>query len=1479
MANVTFKKGLILLVLMGLTLSQSFAQKSGKLKEFSKEFPDFINELDAFMNASENAELKATYKAFSKNAPLLTASEKESIIAISDKMLKKRMRARPHFNQFLGALTQVNLHLSGERLLPEWLAVVSEIVEGSTTKKLGLFCGFSTNLLNESALRSSKAANWLVNTSNYNFKFEMEPIVVFSQPLDLSCSINGGSVDIYGTKGIYYPLSNSWEGIGGTVNWESQGFSKDSVYAIISDYKIDTRKSTLTADSSTFYNKYIFPTPIIGQVINKVASASQKAIYPKFTSYGKDVTLKEIFPNVDYKGGYKMQGKEFIADGGDYAEARIIFKRGGKAVFVANAKRFNIGTDRITSKSSGIKIFFDNDSIYHSNLQFKYINSERKLQLYRDKQGLSGAPMLNTYHNLTMDFELLEWGIDGEMITFGSLPGTAESAVNFESVDMYLKSRFETMQGVDAVHPLMLVNRYVKAKNEEKFYVEDFAKFIGFPLMQVQHYLLNLANKGFVFYDFAEERITVQPMLYNYINAASEIGDYDVISFNSKVGSSGSGIVVNAALNIESKDLMITGIPLIELSDKRAIHLIPSGGKLIVKKNRDFIFNGQIYAGKGRLNLFGKKFEFHYDDFKIDLNEIDSVQLSVPIIPIQKDMYGNEVLTKVKTVIEAVTGDLRIDDPSNKSGIKKDSFPEFPIFRSFEDSYAYYDKSSNYNGVYSRDNFSFHLQAFTIDSLDDYTGKGLAFPGSFQSGGIFPTFNDTLRLQDDYSLGFSRNTPPDGFAMYGGKAKYNNEISLSDKGLRGKGNFEYLTAKASSDNIFFFPDSTNLYTKTFAITEVASGIEFPEVSNTETYAHYSPYQDKLDVEGRGNDFDFYKGQASFTGDLLMQPTGLTANGIMLLDKAEVSSNLFAYNASWFGADTASLNVFDNAKKVAFKAKNLRTYIDLQMRQGIFHSNGSGSYVELPANQYICYIDQLNWDMDEELLALGDESAESRGSEFISIHPNQDSLNFVAKTADYSLKDYIINAKGVEDISVADAIIYPDSGIVTVAKKAVIQTLYGATILANDLTEYHSFTNAAVDIKSAINYTASGDYSYTDAMNNKQKIFFKEIRVGEDTITVARGDVETDKPFHINNKFEFKGSLNLFADRKNLIFDGYFMANHSCAVIEKEWVKFKSEINPKEVLISLGETLYNDEQDLVSTALVMSLDSTDIYSSFLSKKDRAIDLDILKAGTTLKYDSKQAAYIVGGADSISNYFMLYDKSCKTTGFGSADFGIDLGQIGLKTIGKINHDIKSKEKEFEGFFMLDFFFSKEAMDVMVKDVYSAPGDGVFEYDDLFAANLARTVGKEEADILMVDLEIKDEFVDFPQEMNHTLSFTKTKFKWDNKNKAYVAKGEVGLGNIYKNQLNGLLDAYIIIEKGRNTDVLTVYLQTEFYDEYYFNYKNGVMKAWSTNEDFNIAIREVSDGKRKSDGENGAPSYRYMLAKEEVTLRFLKEAKKKY
>jgi hypothetical protein len=1195
------------------------------------------------------------------------------------------------------------------------------------------------------------------------------------------------------------------------------------------------------------------------------------------------VVIAEVFPDVDYKGGYILKGKEFIADGGNYAEARIILKRNEKPIIIANANRFNIGNDKISSQLAAVKVFFDNDSIYHSALKFTYIDSKRKLELYRAKNGVSESPLINTYHQLTMDCELLEWNIDHDMIFFGSLPGASISTAYFESTNNYSEARYQQLHGMDKIHPLILIRNYIREKGEDLIFVEDFARYAKYPLTQIKHYLTNLSNKGFLYYDYGEQRVKVLPKLNNYLEAKSGKGDYDVISFKSEVpGKTGTmQIQINSALNITTKDLNILGVPEITISDSQRVYMYPIGGRIVIKKNRDFVFAGQVSTGNGRFNLFGKDFYFHYDSFWVDLKRIDSLQLSVPLMPIQRDMYGDEILTRVKTVIEAVTGDLRIDHPTNKSGLRKDSFPGYPVFQSYANSYTYYDRKSIHDGVYDRSRVSFDLQPFTIDSLENFSGKGLWFAGTFESAGIFPIFDDTLRLQKDYSLGFKRGTPKDGFDIYSGKGTYFSEIKLSNKGIEGSGKLDYLTSSSSSDKILFFPDSTNLHTKQFNLLKVKEGIEFPEANNTRTYVHFEPYNDVMNIYKKEEEFSMFDGKTTFDGNVELRPTGLTGSGIMKLEQAEVTSNLFTYNAVFFNTDTANLVVHaDNLGSVAFQSKNLRTHIDLEEKLGIFYSNGSESYVELPENQYLCYIDQLKWDMQQKYLELGETGKAAKGTEFVSSHPQQDSLSFFAKTATYSLQDYVIHAAGVEEIEVADATIFPDSGIVTVEKKAHINILKNAIIEVNNLTKHHTFKNSIANIKGKNSYSGFGDYTYKDELNKEQNIFFNEIKVDNNKTTIARGSVDEATSFKLGAKFSFKGNVNLIANDKYLTFDGYFKMDHQCSFMPIEWVKFRSEVAPDNITLELDSVVINDDDDKLSIGLIMSADSSNIYSTFLNRKNRSIDIDLLEASYFLYYDSQELAFVVSGYDSLSNAFYFYDKQCKTKGDGLMDLGISLGRVEVETAGFVEQNILSGNNEMRIFMLLDFFFSDKALKIMAEDIFLSPGMEDYDFEsEFYGKTLGRIVGEEEAEILLLDLEMEAEFQNFPKALNHTMSFTDLELKWDEKENAYFSEGGIGLGSIGEYQLNSFLDGYIKIKKGRNNDILTIILITESYESYYFNYKSGVMRARSSNPEFNEVIQEMGEGKRKAKQKGGIPAYRYQIAPEQSVDKFVKEMEKRH
>jgi len=1492
LAFITLKKmkNRLIFLLLLCSFSFVFAQKKDKkLSKFSQEREVFLQELDVFISATKNKDLKNVFSQFEENfeAEKFDAKGVKKIIDISNIMLGKRLRPNPHFSNYLKAINQFAFQSDALPKFNNWLAIVDSLLQESTTKRLMVFFVFTENFISSGVLRDSRSAKWYCPSNDYTFEIELgHPYLNFHQNLNLSCFAKGSTIYIYKTKGKYWPLDFKWEGEGGNLDWQKVGYHQDSVFAILANYRLNIKSTNINADSVLFYNKHTFKLPIVGSVKHKieVGGYDKKRSYPYFKSKGKDVVITEVFKDVDYKGGYILKGKQFIADGGDYAEARIILKRNNKPIIIANANRFSIGKNQISSQLSAVKVFFDSDSIYHSALKFTYKNSTRKLELFRARNGISESPLVNTYHQVTIDCEQMEWNIDEDMILFGSLPGTASSTVYFESTNNYLEAKYQQLHGMDKIHPLILIRNYIKDKGEELIFVEDFARYAKYPLVQIQHYLTNLANKGFIYYDYGEQRIRVLPKTHNYLRAKSGKGDYDVIAFKSEVlgGSGGMKMQINSALNITTKDLNILGVPEVTLSDSQRVYLYPTGGRIVVKKNRDFIFSGQISTGNGRFNLFGKDFYFHYDSFWVDLKRIDSLQLSVPLMPIQRDMYGDEILTRVKTVIEGVTGDLRIDHHTNKSGLRKDSFPGFPVFHSKEDSYAYYDKKNIYDGVYDRERVSFHLQKFTIDSLENFTGKGLWFAGTFESANIFPMFDDTLRLQEDYSLGFRRNTPADGFDVYGGKAKYYDEIHLSNNGIKGSGKLEFLTSTSQADNILFFPDSTNLHTQQFNLMAVKEGIEFPEANNTKTYVHFEPYQDVMNIYKKQSEFNMFDAQATLDGDVELRPTGLTGAGIMKLDKAEVSSDFFTYNAEFFNADIADLVVADNVGGTAFRAKGLRTHIDLEEKKGRFNKNATAedSYVELPANQYICYIDQFIWDMKKELLEFGEVSESASGTEFVSVHPYQDSLSFVAKTATYSLQDYVIHTGGVESIEVADAIITPDSGIVTVEKQAIIRTLENATILANSLTKYHTFKNVIADIKGKNKYTASGEYTYKDELKEEQKIYFNDIKVNNDRITIAKGSVDEEDPFKLGAKFSFKGDVNLIAEDKYLTFDGYFKMDHQCSFIPIEWVKFTSEIASDNITLELDSVVFNDDNDRLTTGLVMGADSANIYSTFLNRKNRSIDIDLLTASYFLYYDKQESAFVVSGYDTLSNVFRLYDKQCKTKGDGLMDLGVSLGRIEMETAGFVEHSILSDKNEMRLFMLLDFFFSEKALKIMAEDISLSAGMDEYDFEsEFYGKTLGRIVGKEEAEILLLDLEMLAEFKDFPEKLNHTMSFTDLQLEWDGKENAFYSKGGIGLGNMGKTQINSFLDGYIQIKKGRNNDILTIYLIAESYESYYFNYKSGVMRARSTNVAFNEAIQEMSEGKRKAPHKGGIPAFRYQIAPEQSVDRFVKEMEKRH
>ncbi len=321
--------------------------------------------------------------------------------------------------------------------------------------------------------------------------------------------------------------------------------------------------------------------------------------------------------------------------------------------------------------------------------------------------------------------------------------------------------------------------------------------------------------------------------------------------------------------------------------------------------------------------------------------------------------------------------------------------------------------------------------------------------------------------------------------------------------------------------------------------------------------------------------------------ITLKPTGLWGNGKMEYADAELLSKKFAYKCRLFDADTADVKMFQTGSdNLAMATNGYKTHIDLDKKWGEFKSNGGLSKINFPQNMYIAFMDELDWNIKAKQIELRNtkkktqanlENADIRklididftGSEFISTHPSQDSLKFYSAKASFNLEKNIIYAKGARIIKVADAALFPDSGNVTIYKKAELKTLDNCKIIANVQNKTHLIYNSKADITSRKMYVAQGTYDYINEEKQKFPIYLNKITVTKEIKTFGLGKIPATSNFKLNAAFDFIGNVKLNADTQYLLFNGSFKVNHVCENYSKRWVKFSSYINPLEIYIPIS----------------------------------------------------------------------------------------------------------------------------------------------------------------------------------------------------------------------------------------------------------------------------------------------------------------------
>ena len=1010
---------------------------------------------------------------------------------------------------------------------------------------------------------------------------------------------------------------------------------------------------------------------------------------------------------------------------------------------------------------------------------------------------------------------------------------------------------------------------------------------LGYPPAQVEAMMIRYSTKGYVNYDSETKGVQFYDKLMHHVRAKSRRADYDVIRVASVADKTTD--FNNATLNLLNYDLSIKGVDRIILSDSHRLQIFPGGRRIVMKKNRDFDFAGIVSSGK--MDFHGKNFSFEYDNFTIKMPVIDSLQIWADTK--RKDKLGNKLEARVQTLIETLNGELKIDRPNNKSGIK--SIPKYPIFTSFKESYAYYQKPEIFDNVYKKDDFYFQLEPFEFDSLDDFTNRQINFAGTFSSAGIFQDLQENLTLQEeDYSLGFKRQTGSVGEEAYGGVGTFENQIWLSNYGLRGDGLLKYITSVTKSNDFIFFPDSTNAITQQYDIEEQIGGaVEYPNVTADTVKMHWMPYLNYMDVntiKGK-KPITMFAGIAKHSGSLKYNPNELIGAGKNSFEGANLYSNKMVFKFQEIFADTADFEIAkDLFDALDFSSENLNAYVNFKERKADFKSNEGGSLTVFDVCMYQAFLDRFSWLMDADEVEFssgggevneGADDLQLEGAEFTSIHPEQDSLAFYAKAATYSLTEKRITAKDVEFIQVADAEVFPVDGKVVIKREADMQTLEAAKVVANRKLRYHTINNADIKITGKWNYFGNGLYDYKDENGTVQTIEFDNVAVDSTQQTYAVGEIPEDYTFTLSPHFDYKGKVRLEAVRENLTFTGYSRIKHECKDVNKSWFSFESEIDPKKISIDIDESLKGDDGEPLIASLMIPTDSNTVYTAFLSKPYSKQDIQVTNPTGFLIFDKGSKEYRISTYQKLNerslpgNYVTLNTDNCKSEGEGMLNVAHKLGHVKMLPVGNYKHNSVTGEVEMDMLMTFDFLFDEGAYGEMAKDILSDEElEGVSLERQVYEIGLRDIVGKEKADDMIGKMNLGKN-VRLPDQLRNVLFLNEVKMKYDADDNTFYSKGKIGVGNILKDQVNRKVDGGIIIKLKRTGTDFTIYLEKGPREWYLFNYRSstGFMKVYSTNTDFMSAVDGVKNDKRRIKAGKQNKQYSFIKGSKRMQAQFKK------
>jgi hypothetical protein len=634
--------------------------------------------------------------------------------------------------------------------------------------------------------------------------------------------------------------------------------------------------------------------------------------------------------------------------------------------------------------------------------------------------------------------------------------------------------------------------------------------------------------------------------------------------------------------------------------------------------------------------------------------------------------------------------------------------------------------------------------------------------------------------------------------------------------------------------------------------------------------------------------------ATLDGAINLTPAKLMASGEIDMSDSKVTSNRFNFRSNAIQADTADYNLKSRTTSgYSFLAENVNADINFDSRLANYRLNTGSSMVKFPEIRFFCTMTDFTYDMQKRLLFMEQKEksntmlmtadmllkqsfASLDKPTFFSTNNPNDTIAFSSLKGFYDLDNEIIKAENINYIHIADALIQPDSGKITISRRARIEPFSNAIIAVNNRHILHS---ASINIETSRRYGGSATYNYLDEDKNVQQISFPTITV--DTLTTtARGFIPQEQNFTLSPAFTFAGDVLLSARNDFLTFTGAAGITQKCDGLASNSVKFRSAIDPERVLIPVADRARDTNDELVFSGALVNIDSAHIYPAFLSAKKVWNDNPLVDANGYLYFEKEQGRYLISSLDKLSDLtrsgnIVIYDKNfCIMSGEGKLNFGANYDLLNLSGAGRYSYNIDSSNVRIETILAADFHFSTDALKMMADELRMIPTlSPVNLNSDLYVNGMRELLGASAANQMQQDLSLLGAIRNMPREFTYKLLLNDVKLYWNAPTASFRSKGKIGIGFVGEQSLNVYVDGYVEIQRRRTGDMLDIYLKANDNTWYYFSYFRGTLMTQSSNSSYNTLITNIRINNRRHPSQSNRVPYTYMIAAEGRLNNFLR------